>query len=419
MSQLEVPSTLKGLVYVQGNIPAPNANVILAYRRDAEGNLTPLPGSPFPTGGAGVSSVIERAQLPHFGPLDFDQPLIVNPERTRLFAVNPGSDTIAVFDIHPDGGLVPVEGSPFPSGGIEPVSLGLVGDKLFVVNKNEDPARDMTKTRPNYTGFKVAANGALAPILDSTFELPSATRSPTQALIVEDKFLFDGDFGGFPMAPRLAMWGDMLKADSPSVLRSFRIGADGKLVPNTPLPAPEGEFDGGIDIDEDGNPDPLMFGLQAHPKEKLLYVGFVTNARMGIFSYDDLGQLTFVRTVPNKGVLICWVLVNQAGTRAYTTNNGDTSLSVYDLTEPTNPIEIQWLKLRGEGHPYQLALDSEGEFLYVVKHRTFPETPVGEGGVLNILKVHHDGTATEVVSSPFKLPVPAEPFARPMGVVAL
>ena len=70
------------------------------------------------------------------GPNDADQDLITNPDHTLLFAVNPGSNTIAVFNINGDGSLTPVKGSPFPSGGVNPVSLGLTGNQLYVVNKN-------------------------------------------------------------------------------------------------------------------------------------------------------------------------------------------------------------------------------------------------------------------------------------------
>src|SRR5689334_4697502 len=42
------------VVYVESNISTPGGNSILAFRRDAQGNLTPLPGSPFLTGGTGV-----------------------------------------------------------------------------------------------------------------------------------------------------------------------------------------------------------------------------------------------------------------------------------------------------------------------------------------------------------------------------
>ncbi len=410
---------LEGVVYVVSNDPIVNGNAILGYRRDHNGNLTLLPGSPFPTGGKGYATIEEEFGLPHFGPFDLDQNIIVNAERTRLFATNGGSDTIAVFDIQPDGGLVPVNGSPFPSGGKNPVSLALAGNKLYVVNKNEDPERDMTQTKPNYTGFRVNKKGKLTPIPNSTIELPTASRSPTQVLLARDKFLFDGDFGRFPLASRVAMWGEELKNDTPSMIRSFKINPNGTLMQHAPIPAPPNAFEGGLDVDEDNEPDPLMFGLQVHPKEPLVYVSMVSSARLAVFKYDDEGQLSFVRLVPNKGQLICWIKINQAGTHAYTTNNGDNTVSVYDLSDPTHPVEIQTLELKGDGHPYQMDLDSSEEFLHIVKHRTFPETPVGKGSELNVLKIKPNGMLEEVNSSPQILPVRDDLLARPQGVVAL
>src|SRR5205085_6618926 len=108
-----------GVVYVESNIGTPGGNSILAFRRDSQGNLTPLPGSPFPTGGTGVFDT--SLQL---GPFDSDQNIIANPEHSLLFAVNAGSNTIAVYRILSDGTLRPVDGSPFPSGGVNPVSVG-------------------------------------------------------------------------------------------------------------------------------------------------------------------------------------------------------------------------------------------------------------------------------------------------------
>lgn len=69
-----------------------------------------------------------------------DTPVIANREHTLLFAVNEGSNNIAVFRIGLYGDLTPVVGSPFASGGYQPVSLALVRDILTVVNKNGDPA---------------------------------------------------------------------------------------------------------------------------------------------------------------------------------------------------------------------------------------------------------------------------------------
>ena len=48
-----------------------------------------------------------------------------------------GSNTIAMFRIHSDGSLEHVLGSPFPSGGIQPVSLALQNGNLYVANAGE------------------------------------------------------------------------------------------------------------------------------------------------------------------------------------------------------------------------------------------------------------------------------------------
>ncbi|MEO8737764.1 MAG: hypothetical protein ABI380_14640, partial [Edaphobacter sp.] len=149
-------------VYVESNLSAPNSNSIYAFQRTSGGNLTRVPGSPFLTGGAGV----QYAGF-NLGPLDSDQEVITNPEHTLLFAVNAGSDSIAVFRIDEDGSLKPVEGSPFPSGGSDPVSLALYGNVLFVANQSGDFARPST-TLPNYTAMRVERNGYLVPIDNDT-----------------------------------------------------------------------------------------------------------------------------------------------------------------------------------------------------------------------------------------------------------
>jgi hypothetical protein len=104
-------------VYIETNIKTPNGNSIAGFARSFNGQLEPIPGSPFLTGGAGT----QYAGV-DVGPGDPDQDVISNPEHTLLFAVNSGSDTIAVFHIQGNGALTPAEGSPFPSGGNDPVS---------------------------------------------------------------------------------------------------------------------------------------------------------------------------------------------------------------------------------------------------------------------------------------------------------
>lgn len=145
-------ATFGGVVYVETNSTA-GQNGVLAFSRDRFGQLKELPGSPFATNGTGVIDLTFA-----LGPFANDQPVIANPEHTLLFAVNEGSNSVAVFYIGGDGALTPVAGSPFPSGGFQPVSLSLLGNTLTVVNKNEDPAQASAEAvaQPNYTTFRVA-----------------------------------------------------------------------------------------------------------------------------------------------------------------------------------------------------------------------------------------------------------------------
>jgi 6-phosphogluconolactonase (cycloisomerase 2 family) len=376
-------SRLRNFVYVESNDP--NGNAIFAFsRNDADGSLTPLPGSPFPAGGTGISFTTA------LGPFDSDQNIIVNPAQTLLFAVNGGSDTIAVFRIQNDGSLTAVAGSPFPSGGSNPVSVGLAGNVLCVVNKDEDPGHP-GQSLPNYTSFQVSDGGQLTPIKNSTVS-DDLGSDPSQALISPDgSLLFGADFLG-------------------GLLRTFRIAGNGRLIPKDSQPLPAAEF-------ADTGAPPLPLGLAVHPTQPILYVDFVTINRVGIYRYTKGGQLTFLRTVPDSGTAACWALVNKAGTRLYASNTGDASISVFDISgDPTEPIEIQHVKLKTTGNCFQFALDSTEKFLHVVTQGG-SSTPQPTDNGLNVLSVAADGTLTEVRSSPTILPVPNR--VRPQGVAAL
>jgi hypothetical protein len=165
-----------------------------------------------------------------------------------------------------------------------------------------------------------------------------------------------------------------------------------------------------------GDP-PLPLGLAVHPTENLLYVDFVTIHQIGIYHYSHKGKLTFLRTVPDSGIAPCWALVNKAGSRLYASNTGDSSVSVYDISrDPSNPVEIQHVKLRTTGSCFQFKLDSSEKFLHVVTQGTMLTSPPTANG-LNVLRVAPDGTLTEAPSSPTILPV--GPMVRPQGVAAL
>jgi 6-phosphogluconolactonase (cycloisomerase 2 family) len=369
-------------VYVESNDPAGNA--IFGFARDKDGRLVPLPKSPYPTGGLGITPTFA------LGPFDSDQNVIVSPDHKRLYAVNGGSNSIAVFNIAANGVLKAVAGSPFPSGGSNPVSVGLAGSTLCVVNQDQDPGHPGLFL-PNYVSFSVAPSGQLTAIPKSTFFV-DAGASPSQALISpDDQIVFGAEFLG-------------------GLLRTFKIGPGGRLNPGVVQPLPPGEF-----ADTGAPPNPL--GLAVHPDLPLLYVDFVTINRIGVYRYNQAGNLKYLRSVPDSGKAPCWALVNKSGTRLYASNTGDSSISVFDLSiDATEPIEIQKVSLRTAGSCFQFALDSTESFLHVVTQQSAPTQNVTANG-LNVLKVAADGTLVEVPSSPTLLPVPN--LVRPQGVAAL
>src|SRR6185437_4402755 len=198
-----------GTVYIESNSKAPGSNEILAFSYK-DGALSAQHIRRFPTDGSGSHD------LSNSGVLDADQEVITNPRHTLLFAVNSSSDTIAVFHIEPDGGLSPVAGSPFPSNGKAPSSVGLAGNTLIVANKAQDGVRKLRSTPANYTSFHVRPDGSLSPPV-SSIDVPPRS-SPLQAYVTPDRKV-------------------LISSEETGVFRAFRIGRDGTLTegPNSPL----------------------------------------------------------------------------------------------------------------------------------------------------------------------------------------
>ena len=138
-----------------------NSNGVVILNRLADGTLSEMTGSPVATGGKGLV-------VPSGGDLDSQGPLRIHGK--HLLAVNPGSDSIAVFEIAPSGTLKPVAGSPFPSGGSHPMSLAVHGDIVYVANQAVPFANP--RGVPNITGFRLDKVGRLTPIAGSTIEFP-------------------------------------------------------------------------------------------------------------------------------------------------------------------------------------------------------------------------------------------------------
>lgn len=371
-----------GIVYVQTNARAAGANAILAYRRDVHGRLTPLWSSPFPTGGRGVG-----AHFVALGGYASDQNVIVDRSRRLLFTVNGGTNTIAVFRIGPTGALMPVPGSPFPCGGRNPVGVGIHGSILIVANKDAD-LRQSPDGRPSYTALKIRSDGNLAFMSGGKAWLPKGA-SPTQPLTKNaGSFVF-----GCQCHPGGSL--DVLVAENGLA----RIGGD-------PIPPHAGAL-------TESQRRPL--GLWAHPGRRVLYVGLPVAGRLAVLSWDDAGRLTFLRSVPNAGIAICWLFGNRSGSRLYAADSDSRQISVYDTSDAANPVEIQTVTLKGKGFPKQMGIGPDGAFLHVLAEGAPPLLPSADA--LHVLRIDHAGLLREVSSSP--TPLPIADGDRPQGVAVL
>jgi 6-phosphogluconolactonase (cycloisomerase 2 family) len=374
-----------GTVYIESNSAAPDSNEILAFRY-RNGVLSARGVRRYPTDGSGSHD------LSNSGVLDADQEVIVNPKRTLLFAVNSSSDTIAVFHIHADGGLVPVAGSPFPSYGRAPSSVGLAGQTLIVANKAQDGVRDLSRVRPNYTSFQVRANGSLSrPI--SSIKVPAGS-SPLQAYVTPDRKV-------------------LITSEESGVFRAFRIGPGGRLTQGKGSPArlPNAVFPGGRRV-----PNVWPAGLVSDPRVKLLYAQLANLSETIVYRWNDQARLTFVRALPDPhSFLPCWTHVNAQGTRMYTGNAGSDNLTVYDIAaDPTDPREIQSVRLNAPGNPWNFQIDPTGRVIFLLDMRAVAQIPPGRGNQLHALRIAADGRLTEERSSPVDIPVPVG--TNPIGL---
>jgi hypothetical protein len=377
-----------GTVYIEANNPAPGANAVLAFRYGPPASLQPIKITSYPTGGSG------SADLTDSGVLDATGHVVVDAARRLLFAVNQGSDTVAVFHIAADGSLQAVAGSPFPSGGKAPVSVGVNGNLVVVVNKAQDGIRNLSAVPPNYTTFVLNQDGSLTSTGHTVSEPPGS--SPTQALITPDGHLV---FGSEESGP----------------FQVFLLGADGSLTPGpgNGLTPPGNLFPPNIPVDHQ-----FGLGMSINPSAQILYAQLANANSLGVYRYQSNGQLAFVRAVHNAGGQEpCWSELSADGSRLYVDDAANDSTSVYNTSNPRDPKVLQNYRLLDNGNPWDLAFDPSGNYLFVVAPRAREvNVSPGQGNQLHVEAVGADGKLSEP-QDPVNIPVPLN--TNPFGVAVM
>jgi 6-phosphogluconolactonase len=276
-------SAVVGHAYVDDNTAG--KNTVAGFDRHADGTLTPIPGSPFTIGGAGLGKGLASQGA-----------IQLSSDGRFLLAVDAGSNQISVSRLGFDGVPQPV-GPPVSSGGSEPVSIAVSGSLVYVANAGA--------TETNITGFWLAPWGALYPIPGSTVAL-AAGSGP-------DDVLFDP-------------WGQKLVVDldDTSSIASFHVNFDGRLqaAPGSPIAA-QGPGPFGAEFSPT-NPSQL-FVSNAH--------GGTGNGTVSAFFAAPNGQLTPIEGSPfaDFQTAPCWVQITHDGRFLFTVNTGSGTISRYSI----------------------------------------------------------------------------------------
>ena len=96
---------------------------------------------------------------------------------------------------------------------------------------------------------------------------------------------------------------------------------------------------------------PLLLGLAQNPNQNIIYAGLTGAADVGVFTFDDSGNLTLVDTVATAGKGPCWTTVSADGKFLYTADTGTNSVGVFSLADPLHPKQIQEFVLGGPQNP--------------------------------------------------------------------
>ncbi len=274
-------TTTAGMVYALTNDPMGNA--VVAYRRDRRGMLT-MSGR-YPTGGVGATlegAVVDRSASQ--GALAADR------IHDRLYAVNPGSDTLTVFSTR-DGMMRRIQ--TVSTHGRFPVSVAVSPDGRRVVVLN---ARDGGSIQ----GYQVL-DGRLMPKPSWNRKLMLDTMTGTDMEFVNTP----GQVGFSPDGRNLLV---TTKASTHSVL-VWPMATDGSL----PMKPAVTTMAGAV---------PFAFAFDRRGRLDVVNAGTGT---VGTYAIGRGGRLTAYGQTATKGEAVCWIAVHDD--LIVTSNTGSNTLT--------------------------------------------------------------------------------------------
>ncbi len=318
LAQTEDNRADTGAVYTMTNDP--DGNSVLAYQRAANGSLKFL--RTFATGGRGSGGAIDPLQSQHS--------LLLSPDHSKLFAVNPGSGDISVFNVENNGRLALTQ--RIPSGGGFPVALAERGSLLYVLN---------TGGAGSVNGFHVSRYGYLTSI-DGASHLLSAPSAGGAALDIS------------PNGQVLAVT-ERITAQ----VDSFTLGPDGEIA------------DFQSQAFKTQTPFSLTFTAQGYLLDTETFAGATASAAVSSFSAPVAAPVQAITvSAPLGATGACWIIATKNGRYAYVSNPGAGSgtISTIDINPRTGQIFVEPNPVSPgvTSAPLDLALTQNDTYLYAL-----------------------------------------------------
>ena len=347
-----------GYTYIDGNTAT--ANTIDAFARHADGSVTPLPGSPFAAGGAGLGTGLASQGA-----------IQATPDGRYLLAVDAGSNQISVLRIT-KGGVPVLAGHPVGSGGVKPVSVAVSRSGLVYVANQGNGAGGS-----GYSGLRLHLDGRLAAIPGSTVSVPDAAGLGDVFFNATGNHLVGTRTGTSQIDSFVVLPGGHLAAAPGSPFTGQGLGQLGAEF----SPARPGQ----------------LFVSNAHNGTGLGTVSAYRDGFLGRLSPIGASPYADGQTAP------CWVEISHDGRYLFTVNTGSGNISSYAIRTNGSLALIGSAPIRSGGGDIDARLSPDGRTLSV------------DGSANHILSVFavHGGTLTELPSSPTPLP----PGGAPAGIV--
>ena len=342
-------------VYTNDDIGGPNS--VSGFSVASDGSFTLIPGSPFLTGGAGVSGYGYYAT----------QRVTATTVGNFVFASNTASNDVSVFTVDTNtGALTLVPGSPFPVGGSPGgfgIALGVTPNSQFLIAANGGTV----------TVFSIAGDGTLTPIAGSPF--PLLAESFGIAVSPDGRFLALGEG---PTGQPVEFQVEMMSIDS-----------DGSLASTGGFPTTGGS---------------VATGVAINCASDLLYLAEANFGRTIVdgYSISTTGSLTPVPGSPfenslgqNSNVVLLDRIHGARDKLLFVSNQDSDTIESFKLAKGGSLSLVGAFPMHSSFRPAGMATNADGNLLYVAN----------SNNVVSVFSVEANGrmkgTLTEVAGSPF------------------